>query len=59
MSGPACPLKVQRALEQVPGVRAVRATYEPPQAVIEYDPAVVSRDDLVATINATGYRAGP
>ncbi len=59
MTCPACPVKVQRALEEVRGVRTVRATYEPPQAVIEYDPAVVSRDDLVATINATGYRAGP
>ncbi len=55
----ACPLEVQRALEQVRGVRAVRVTFEPPEAVVEYDAAAVSRDDLVAAINATGYRARP
>ncbi len=56
---PACAVKVERALRQVPGVRATQVTYRPDQAVVEYDAAVVSREALLAAINATGYRAKP
>ena len=53
MSCATCPITVRKALERVEGVHRAEATLEPPQAVVRFDPAKVSVEDLTrATTNA-------
>jgi mercuric transport protein len=48
-----CPITVRKALEGVEGVYSARATYEPPQAVVRFDPSKTSVEALTqATTNA-------
>lgn len=55
MNCPACPITVRKALQRVAGVSAVKATLEPPQAIVTFDDARTTLDALTkATANA-GY----
>lgn len=55
MNCSACPITVRKALQKVPGVSAVKATLEPPQATVSFDDAKTTVDALTkATANA-GY----
>jgi len=53
-----CAVNVEQALKRLPGVRFVEASYEKGQAVVEYDPAKVSPEQLQAAIERIGYKAG-
>lgn len=49
------PITVRKALQRVAGVSAVKATLEPPQAIVTFDDARTTLDALTkATANA-GY----
>lgn len=55
MNCAACPITVRKALQKVNGVTAVKATLEPPQAMVTFDDARTTVDALTrATANA-GY----
>lgn len=55
MNCPACPITVRKALQRVAGVSTVKATLEPPQAIVTFDDARTTLDALTrATANA-GY----
>lgn len=57
MTCTSCAARVERRLNKVPGVHAT-VNYATANAHVEHD-ASVSVDDLVSTIEATGYRAIP
>ena len=52
-----CELGVESASKRLPGVRSVDAKVNDKAAYVQYDPAKVSLDDIIASINKTGYRA--
>jgi len=55
MNCAACPITVRKALEKVPGVQSVKATLEPPEAVVTYDDAKVGVDRLTEATKQAGY----
>lgn len=52
-----CPLSVRKALEKVPGVQKVKATYEPKEAVVTFDDAKASVDTLLEATKRAGFPA--
>lgn len=52
-----CKLTVESSLERLPGVKDVDARVADETAVVQYDRAQVSVNQLIAAINKTGYRA--
>ncbi|MGB7213152.1 MAG: heavy metal translocating P-type ATPase [Gemmatimonadales bacterium] len=57
MTCAACSARVQRALEQAPGVAAANVNLMTNAATITFDPGATSPDALVETVRATGYGA--
>ena len=55
MNCAACPITVRKALEKVSGVQAVKATLEPPEAVVTFDDAKTSVDRLTEATKQAGY----
>ena len=55
MNCAACPITVRKALGKVAGVQSVKATLEPPEAVVTYDDAVTSVDKLMQATRGAGY----
>jgi len=55
MNCAACPITVRKALEKVDGVQSVKATLEPPEAVVTFDDAVTSVDRLTEATKGAGY----
>ena len=54
-----CPTTVKTALEGVDGVHSARATFEPPEAVVRFDPDKVSVDELTAATKNAGFPSQP
>ena len=52
-----CPITVRKALEKVPGVAAVKATLEPPEARVTFDDSVTSTEQLTQATRNAGYPA--
>jgi copper chaperone CopZ len=50
---------VSTALKDVDGVYSVDATYEPPEAVVRFDPAATSVDRLTTATENVGFSAHP
>ena len=59
MTCQACPKTVSTALEDADGVYNVDATYEPPEAVVRFDPAATSVDRLTTAMENIGFSARP
>ena len=59
MTCAACPKTVKTALEGVDGVYSAEATFEPPEAVVRFDPDKVSVDELTAVTKNAGYPSQP
>lgn len=59
MTCAACPKTVRTSLEDVDGVYSVEATYEPPEAVVRFDPDKVSVEDLTRATKNAGYPSHP
>ena len=55
MNCAACPITVRKALEKVPGVQKVKATYEPKEAVVTFDDAKTSVEKLMDATKQAGY----
>lgn len=51
-----CASTIQMLLQRKPGVRRVSAYFNTGEARVLYDPAAISEEDLVATIEKAGYR---
>lgn len=55
MTCAACNITVRAALTNLDGVEEARVTYEPPQAIVTYDPARVSVEQMVEATTSVGY----
>ena len=55
MSCETCPITVKTALSRLEGVEEVHVTYDPPQAVVRFDPSRVSVEDLEQATTNAGY----
>jgi mercuric ion transport protein len=55
MTCAACPKTVRTSLEGVEGVYSVEATYEPPEAVVRFDPDKVTVEDLTKATAGAGF----
>lgn len=55
MNCAACPITVRKALEKVAGVQNVKATLEPPEAVVTFDDAKASVEALMEATKQAGY----
>ena len=55
MNCAACPITVRKALEKVAGVKKIKATLEPPQAVVTFDDAMTSVEKLMEATRQAGY----
>lgn len=54
-----CPITVRKSLEKLPGVLSVKTTLEPPEAVIVYNPAKVSVEQMMNATMEAGYPSKP
>jgi copper chaperone CopZ len=54
-----CPVTIRRALLQLPGVRDAHVTLEPPEAIVIYDPEIVSIRDMTEATVSVGYPSSP
>lgn len=52
-----CEIAVQDAIRKLAGVKKAKASKRKKQALVEYDESLVSLEQIVAAINATGYDA--
>jgi len=52
-----CEFNVKSALKKLDGVQDVDASYEDAAAVVKYDPEKVQLDQLIESVNSTGYKA--
>lgn len=59
MTCAACPTTVRKSLEDVDGVHSAEATYEPPEAVVRFDPEKVSVEDLTTATKNAGFPSQP
>lgn len=59
MTCAACPKTVKTALEGVDGVYGAKATFEPPEAVVRFDPDKVSVEDLTQATKNAGFPSEP
>jgi mercuric ion binding protein len=50
-----CPATVKKALEKVPGVEKVKASYEPKEAVVTFDDAKTNIEKLTEATKKAGY----
>jgi Cu+-exporting ATPase len=57
MTCAACQSRVQRALEQAPGVQRASVNLLLNNATVEYDPAATSAEHLLEVVRSTGYEA--
>jgi len=57
MSCAACQSHVQMALQKQPGVANAAVNLMTRDAIVDYDPAVIDPDALLAAVRATGYGA--
>jgi mercuric ion binding protein len=55
MNCAACPITVRTALDKVPGVEKVKATLEPPEAVVTFDDAKTGTAQLMQATRDAGY----
>ena len=55
MNCPVCPITVRKALEKVAGVQNVRASLEPPEAMVTFDDAKTSIEKLTEATKRAGY----
>lgn len=59
MTCASCDVTVRRALLNVDGVEAAEVTFEPPRAVVTYDPTRVALDQLTEATAHAGYPSHP
>ncbi len=52
-----CPLIVRKALERLSGVEKAEVTFQPPRAVVRYDPAKVTVGQMTEAVRKAGFQA--
>ncbi len=52
-----CMRKIERVLEDAPGIDKVRANLSAKRVTIEFDPARTGTEDLIETLSSAGFRA--
>lgn len=57
MTCEACPIAVRKALEKVPGVSKVKATFEPKEAVVTFNDEKTSVEALLEATKRVGFPA--
>ncbi len=57
MHCPSCSMLIEMDVSDLDGVESVRADYGTGVTHVEFDPARVTLDKIVATIKAAGYEA--
>jgi len=57
MTCASCEIAVNSSLRKLPGIYEARASAKRKSALVAYDPAAVSLDEIISTINKTGYTA--
>lgn len=55
----ACAANIQRTLLKQSGIRDAQVTFKSKEAVVQYDPAKLSPQDIIAAIDKTGFKAEP
>jgi mercuric ion transport protein len=55
MTCAACALPVTRSLKSLEGVIDAEVSYDPPRAIVEYDPKRIRHQDLIAATTGVGY----
>ena len=55
----ACAVNIERTLRKVEGVGRTEVVFKTKEAVIEYDPARISPEKILAVIDETGFKAEP
>lgn len=55
MTCASCNITVSKALTNLDGVEEAQVTFEPPQAVVTYDPARVSVEQMIESTTNVGY----
>ena len=58
-SCPSCVARIEKQVGRLDGVTAVKVHFASARIEIDHDPAVVSVDELVATVAKAGYTAHP
>ena len=48
---------VKTVLERLDGVKQATVTFNPPEAVVQYDPDRVTLEEMIAAIEQAGFRA--
>lgn len=54
-----CEIAVQDAVRKLPGIKKVKASKRKKETEVDYDASLVSLEQIIETINATGYRVIP
>lgn len=54
-----CPKLIQMTLAESSGVHAVTASLETKTVVVNYDPKIITIDQIVSVIKDSGYTASP
>jgi Cu+-exporting ATPase len=57
MNCAACSSKIERNLQEAPGIKEVAVNLAAEKAYVEYDPSVTDVDSIVAIVTNSGYRA--
>lgn len=52
-----CRVKVEHRVGQLAGVSQVTVTLQPGSATVVFNPALVSEEQMISTINAAGFSA--
>ncbi|MCT2088031.1 cation transporter [Micrococcus terreus] len=58
-SCPSCVHKIEKQVDRLPGVEAVKVHFASARIEIDHDAERVSVDDLVAAVAKAGYAAAP
>ena len=56
MTCASCTISAERALVQLSGVHGVKVTYEPPEALVQFDPSIISAGVLADAVTNAGYQ---
>jgi copper chaperone CopZ len=53
-----CPVKIEKALDKIEGIKKVRASYRKHEATVIYDEKIVTIDDMRKVISHAGDEPG-
>ncbi len=54
-----CSRVINRALESINGVKNVGVSYMMDLALVDYDPSIITKDEIIGIIKKTGYDVIP